>query len=146
MMIHLNLIVKGFTFIFWHFVFSATSSNVHPSLNWLCHQSRAHKTKNMKLLSSKMIMALIIPKNKIHIILSNIVTMWLKTFKYTCCNKCLFFWAWKFAQMRKINIEKGGCKQRVKGRRKKENRKSEPLFNNLGWTHWYHDKKIQKII
>ncbi len=30
-MIHPNLVVKIFTFIFWHFVFSATSSNVHPN-------------------------------------------------------------------------------------------------------------------
>jgi hypothetical protein len=30
-MIHPNLVVKRFTFIFGHFIFSHTSSNVHPA-------------------------------------------------------------------------------------------------------------------
>jgi hypothetical protein len=43
-MIHPNLIVKKFTFIFRHFVYSATSSNVHPAQLTLS-PIHNHKTK-----------------------------------------------------------------------------------------------------
>jgi len=37
---------KRLTFIFWHFMFFATSSNVHPAPSeWVCHQFIIHKTK-----------------------------------------------------------------------------------------------------
>jgi hypothetical protein len=86
-MIHPNLIVKKFTFVFWHFVYSATSSNVHLAQLTLSpihnhktkyentffknHYGTHHSQKFMQFFQN--------------------VTMWLKTFKYTCPKRRIFF-------------------------------------------------------
>jgi hypothetical protein len=62
-MINPNLVVKSFTFIFGHFVFSATFSNVHPAQLTLSPIYN-HKIKYENIFSKiKMIMAPIICKN-----------------------------------------------------------------------------------
>ncbi len=82
---------------------------------------------NMKLLSSKMIMALIIPflKNSY-----NSFKLWQCDWKHSnthVVTSVFFFGLENLKQMRKINIEREATsKERVKGRRKRENRKSEP--------------------
>jgi hypothetical protein len=55
-MIHPNLIIKRFTFIFWHFVFCAIFSNVQPTPSDFL--TNPYQTKlNMKLISPTMVKA-----------------------------------------------------------------------------------------
>jgi hypothetical protein len=99
-MIHPNLVVYKFTFIFWHFVFYATSSNVHPTPSDFVTNPEPTKL-DMKLLFPNIIMAPIILKNS-----CNSFKMWLKTFKYPCHDKFSFF-GFKFCTNLKSKHEKG---------------------------------------
>ncbi len=84
-MIQFNLVGKKFTSIFWHFVFSATSSNVHPAPKWLCHQFITHKIKYETIFSRDGYGTH--HAQKFMEFFQN-VTMWLKTFTFlkTCTN------------------------------------------------------------
>jgi hypothetical protein len=70
-----------------------------PSPKWLCHQSITDKTKYETTLFKNDYDHSSCTKK-----LYNSFKMWLKTFKYTCQDKC-FFLVWKFVQMWKINMK-----------------------------------------
>ncbi len=96
---------KNFTFIFWHFVFSTGSSNVHPAQLTLS-PIHNHKTKYENNFSE--IGYDTHHTQKIMWFFQN-VTMWLKAFKYTRHEEFFaffFFWVWNFVQMWKINMKR----------------------------------------
>jgi hypothetical protein len=78
-MIHSNLVGKKFTSIFWHFVFSATSSNVHQAPKRLCHQFITHKIKYETIFSRDGYGTHHVQK---FMEFFQNVTMWLKTFTF----------------------------------------------------------------
>ncbi len=75
-----------------------------PQPNWLCHQSITTRL-NIKTLSPKMVMALIICKN-----LCNSFKMWQFYWKHSnthaMTSPFFFFWDWNFAQVWKINMKR----------------------------------------
>jgi hypothetical protein len=100
-MIHPNFDVKRFTFIFWHFILFATSSNVHPAPKWLCHQFIIHKTKYETTFFKKWLWHS--SYTKIHIIFSKCDNV-IENIQIHMSWQVFFFLVWKFAQMWKINM------------------------------------------
>ncbi len=96
-MIHPNLVVKRFTFIYWHFVcFLAISSNVHPGPS-----TKPRKLK-IKLLFPKMVIHPSLAKfrgilSKCDNVIENIEIH---------MSWEVFFLVWNFAQMWKINMKR----------------------------------------
>jgi hypothetical protein len=101
-MIHLNLVVKRFTFNFLTFLIIYHLFKCAPNLNWLCHQSITHKTKYETNFSKTNLVHPTYIKNS-----CNSFKMWQCDWKHPNIHVTTsLFLLWNFAQMWKINMKR----------------------------------------